>query len=519
MAVTPKGVRMINENVVQTGRAFVITDPSQADWANIPDGSLYINPEDGTIQVKLKGEKTWSPTGLKDDGTIVISRDTSLRVETFTIISIDEANKQFTYEDGEGNRYTKTKDEKGFVFELPQPRTQEEVWGSYLPGRNHLMVVLDDVLERSQASGGVEEIDEHRFRITEDLPVGTEVTVKYIHWVRIGNPYPRIYESQTLKNYKPDPVTDTSVVDGEEKEPRDAEVGDLFLDWNATLDGLDDLSVDELTELEIHWNQIIGTPKTLSGYGITDAAYKGHKHSVNDINGLQQALENAFPNEINAAKLQGLVPDTGRSGKANTIAVYDANGKLPVNALPPQGRFEVGMIIDWFGASNKVPKGWAICDGTTKNGIATPDLRGKFIIGGGTSGNYLGCATKANTTASNKKYNGGKESQSVSIGTANLPPHAHAHGSLKTSAKGSFHTFKVDPKADGKIFTSKQVPDSQRNGYSNSKDGGEDREFIISMNIATELTGSTGSVGSGTAINVSTMPPYVALFKIMFVGV
>ena len=37
-----------------------------------------------------------------------------------------------------------------------------------------------------------------------------------------------------------------------------------------------------------------------------------------------------------------------------------------------------GGVILWHGASNAVPKGWAICDGT--NG--TPDLRDRFVIGG-----------------------------------------------------------------------------------------------------------------------------------------
>ena len=37
------------------------------------------------------------------------------------------------------------------------------------------------------------------------------------------------------------------------------------------------------------------------------------------------------------------------------------------------------MIISWNGKLNEIPKDWALCDGS--NG--TPDLRDKFIIGGG----------------------------------------------------------------------------------------------------------------------------------------
>ena len=37
----------------------------------------------------------------------------------------------------------------------------------------------------------------------------------------------------------------------------------------------------------------------------------------------------------------------------------------------------VGTVISWYGQLNRLPDGWALCDGI--NG--TPDLRGRFIVG------------------------------------------------------------------------------------------------------------------------------------------
>ena len=54
-----------------------------------------------------------------------------------------------------------------------------------------------------------------------------------------------------------------------------------------------------------------------------------------------------------------------------------------LNSLP------VGVIAMWTN-NNKIPTGWALCDGTIKNNIQTPDLRGRFIVG----------YSKANNTAS-----------------------------------------------------------------------------------------------------------------------
>lgn len=534
MAVTPKGVRMINDNVVQQGLGLVINDRDVMDWNHIPNGSLYINPETGVMMMKIAGETDWVPAGIKNDGTLVISRDTSMHVEVFKIISINNSAKTFVYEDADGKRQTKTKDSKGFIFQIK---------GSYMPGRNHLTVTFDDVLERSAASGGIEELDEKRFRVTEDIPVGTEVTARYIQWVRIGNPYPRWYEAKA--------------------EPADAEVGDFFLDLDEDVESLGSLvpTAPAGSTGDIAWSRIIGTPDRLSGYGIKDkVSYEGHKHVASDITDLDGIISSkatttannalsAFQTRLtggslkvakatqadkatrattadsadkaakattadsattasNANKLQNLTADTAKTGgasAANKIAVYDANGKIPAAALPKIESFVKGMIIDWFGASNRVPAGWHICDGT--NG--TPDLRGKFVIGGSTDGTYKG------STSTSDMRKGGASSQSISITQNNLPPHTHSSGTLGINAKGSFYTFKVDPEGSG-IFTSKELSD--RRPRSNSKDGGSDPSYQVTMSLSGNLGGVTGATGSGTAISVSTVPPYVALFKIMYVG-
>ncbi|MBE1275088.1 hypothetical protein [Enterovibrio baiacu] len=41
----------------------------------------------------------------------------------------------------------------------------------------------------------------------------------------------------------------------------------------------------------------------------------------------------------------------------------------------------VGYISMYYGKEENLTKGWAICDGRTVNGVLTPDLRGKFIMG------------------------------------------------------------------------------------------------------------------------------------------
>ncbi len=40
-----------------------------------------------------------------------------------------------------------------------------------------------------------------------------------------------------------------------------------------------------------------------------------------------------------------------------------------------------GMIKIWSGAAASIPHGWKLCDGSTYGSFATPDLRGKFVLG------------------------------------------------------------------------------------------------------------------------------------------
>lgn len=75
------------------------------------------------------------------------------------------------------------------------------------------------------------------------------------------------------------------------------------------------------------------------------------------------------------------------------------------------GGYMKGMVVMWSGSVDKIPSGWALCNGS--NG--TPDLRGRFIIGAGGS------------------YNPGN------TGNGSIPSHSHGAGSLKTNSNGA-HT-------------------------------------------------------------------------------
>lgn len=136
-----------------------------------------------------------------------------------------------------------------------------------------------------------------------------------------------------------------------------------------------------------------------------------------------------------------------------------ANLASAVASIPTGGSgIPTGCILIWSGASNAVPDGWALCDGT--NG--TPDLRGRFVLGYSSS-------HKVGST-------GGAET--VTLTTAQMPKHTH--------------TF---------VYSTRFFGES---GYAGVNG-------IAASSYSNTVT--TSSTGSGSAHE--NMPPYYALCYIM----
>lgn len=76
-----------------------------------------------------------------------------------------------------------------------------------------------------------------------------------------------------------------------------------------------------------------------------------------------------------------------------------------------KGVIPVGGIVFWSGVVDSIPNGWALCNGQTVNGVRTPNLSDRFIVGVG-SGYSLGAT-------------GGEASHKLTA--AEMPSHNHAY--------------------------------------------------------------------------------------------
>lgn len=106
--------------------------------------------------------------------------------------------------------------------------------------------------------------------------------------------------------------------------------------------------------------------------------------------------------------------------------------------------FPIGGIIMWSGSINAIPTKWALCDGATVNGIVTPDLRNRFVIGAGEL--YTVASTGGSKDASlvSHQHTGttGTESQShTHSGTTGTESQSHTHsGTTGDNSVGHTHS-------------------------------------------------------------------------------
>ena len=152
------------------------------------------------------------------------------------------------------------------------------------------------------------------------------------------------------------------------------------------------------------------------------------------------------------------------------------------------GNIPLGGIIMWSGSS--IPTGWALCDGSSKHGRRTPDLRGRFIVGNypGRSAYNIGKkgGTVGNTvqTSKNGNHSHTGKTNTYKLTKADIPAHYH---SMK-------HTHKISAKKG--VRYSSSVDDSNPGGK--GKGHRRTMDETLDSNFSTNASSSpnTGSYGN-----------------------
>ena len=168
----------------------------------------------------------------------------------------------------------------------------------------------------------------------------------------------------------------------------------------------------------------------------------------------------------------------------NTLNVPNISGNG--SGLSGIEAFVTGMIILWSGASDAIPSGFVLCNGSN----STPDLRGRFVVGySNTDGDYdVGDA-------------GG--SKQVTLSESQLPSHNHS-ASSSVSDPGHAHSY---------IDQYVVINNGYRPWPANNNDCAQRNINTGSQTTGISVSTTIGNTGSGSAIE--NRPPYYALCYIM----
>ena len=206
--------------------------------------------------------------------------------------------------------------------------------------------------------------------------------------------------------------------------------------------------------------------------------------------------------EAGAAASKGQKGEVGAQGGSGGTGNDGDKGQKGDEGSAGSTGIPVGTIAMYGSAS--APSGWQLCNGGSAStsalqsvvGSNVPDLRDKFIVGGGNSYSH--------------GNNGGNANITLSL--ANLPSHTHGDGTLSASNQSITGTvtkisecYNVAGGATG-VFTRYNTGNSPVTGSSsNSPTAG----FSMDASHSHDVTGNTGSVGSGSSFD--NRPPYYAV--------
>lgn len=115
-------------------------------------------------------------------------------------------------------------------------------------------------------------------------------------------------------------------------------------------------------------------------------------------------------------------------------------------AMKANNGIPAGGIIMWSGAITDIPDGWALCNGQTKNGVLTPDLTGRFIVGAGAADSSIPVADTVNKNYAIGDNAGENE---VTLTTEQMPAHDH-----DITDPGHTHSVGDREKSDNQTYVS-----------------------------------------------------------------
>ena len=196
---------------------------------------------------------------------------------------------------------------------------------------------------------------------------------------------------------------------------------------------------------------------------------------------------------------QGVQGATGGGGGAGAQGSQGHQGHQGVQGAGGSTTYAIpqGGIIIWSGASNAIPSGWVLCNGSN----STPDLRNRFVIGAGSSYSVGGTGGSKDAVVVTHTH-GLNHNHNFSANTNNTGAHAHNYSKPNTNSD----------EYDGRPIGSGGSIGGGFGNYTTGNTGGHAHSLSGTTSESNIQSQGASNQVSGTDKN---LPPYYALCYIM----
>ena len=158
----------------------------------------------------------------------------------------------------------------------------------------------------------------------------------------------------------------------------------------------------------------------------------------------------------------------------------------------------------WSGTDGSIPTNWALCNGQTVNGVQTPNLVDRFIVGRGSA--YAADATGGSADAVIVTHN--------HTATSSVTDSGHDHHLFKSGNYGANQNQGASNLTTTNFPASGTGPSGKFEGY-NIWGQGSEPDVGLSSSESTGITVGTTMTEEGVSGTNKNLPPYYAIAYIM----